>query len=222
MLDFQIEYRDFGYGSGFLSPETNTTFYVNIPKNASSLVSGWLYESGWTSATIGSNNVNWKNINNIVIILRDPIERWVSGISQYIKGCIIDTRISPKSVSVNDFLKNYNNVVEKLIFDQPNMFDDHVWPQYCFFENILPDVKRTYFYINENLELNLKEKLTLKKVDSSSLDYHKSSDDEELKILKEFFTNKIYPPTGDSKLYEKLKEIYKKDYELIGSVKLIK
>jgi len=221
MLDFQVEYRDFGYGSGFLAPDNND-FCLSIPKNASSLMSSWLYESGWTSATVGRKNVDWTPVNNIVIILRDPIERWVSGISQYIKGCIIDTRISPKSVTVNDFLKNYNNVVEKLIFDQPNMFDDHVWPQYCFFENILPNVKQTYFYVNENLELNLKTKLSLKDVDSGSLDYHKSSDDEELKILTEFFSNKVYPPTGDSKLYEKLKEIYKKDYDLINSVELIK
>jgi len=221
MLDFQVEYRDFGYGSGFLAPDNND-FCLSIPKNASSLMSSWLYESGWTSATVGRKNVDWTPVNNIVIILRDPIERWVSGISQYIKGCIIDTRISPKSVTVNDFLKNYNNVVEKLIFDQPNMFDDHVWPQYCFFENILPDVKRTYFYVNENLELNLKAKLNLKNVDGGSLDYHKSSDDEELKILTKFFSNKIYPPNGDSRLYEKLKEVYKKDYDLINSVELIK
>jgi len=217
MLDFQIEYRDFGYGSGFLSPETNTTFYVNIPKNASSFANNLLEKSDWTSAEIGRKNVDFTPVNDVVVILRDPIERWISGISQYIKGYILNLDVTPSI-----FLQNYNNVVERILFDQPNMFDDHVWPQHCFFENVLPNVKRTYFYVNENLELNLKTKLILKDVDSGSLDYHKSSDDEELKILTEFFSNKVYPPTGDSKLYEKLKEIYKKDYELIDSVELIK
>jgi len=221
MLDFQIEYRDFGYGSGFLSPGNNH-FYLRIPKNASSFMNTWLYNSDWTSATVGRNNVDWSSVNNVIIILRDPIERWVSGISQYLKGCIIDTRISPKSVSVSDFLKKYNNVVEKLLFDQPNMFDDHVWPQYCFFENIFPELNRTYFYVNENLESNLRTKLNLKNVDSSGLDYHKSLDDEELKILTEFFSEKVYLPNGDSDLYQKLKDCYKKDYDLLDSVDLIK
>lgn len=45
MLDFQIEQRDFGYGSGYISPGQKS-FFINIPKNASSFVSNWLHDSG--------------------------------------------------------------------------------------------------------------------------------------------------------------------------------
>ena len=221
MLDFQVEYRDFGYGSGFLSPD-NKSFYINVPKNASSFVSDWLHKSEWTSATVGGWGTTWEQIDSIIIVLRDPIDRWITGISQYIKSYLLDSVIGELPITALEFINDYNQISHKIIFDQPNMFDDHVWPQHCFFENILPDAKRTYFYVNKNLESNLKANLNLKTIDSNNLDYHKSSDDEELKILTEFFSSKVYPPFGDSKLYEKLKEIYKKDYELIDSVELIK
>ena len=52
--------------------------FVHIPKNASSFVKGWLLRSG-----------NFTHSDSLVIAdhylitLRDPIERWVSGIAQF-------------------------------------------------------------------------------------------------------------------------------------------
>lgn len=207
MLDFYIDRRDFGYGSGFISPDT-TNFYINIPKSASTFVSYWLAASGWTSATFNNANVNWNNINILVIVMRDPLERWISGISQYIKGNILG------SDDPTVFMAKYTNLTEKFIEDNLDIFDDHVWPQHCFFDNIMPEINRKYIYINSNFEKTLSKELKLTWPVPPDVDFNKSDNDQDLKKLKQFFTERV---RNNNNLRNAIQNIYKQDYKIINN-----
>ena len=73
----QLANRGFGYGTGLLSPDCSK-FIVSMPKNASSFVKGVL---------IGARG-HWHHSETLVngqenlVVLRDPIDRWCSGIVQ--------------------------------------------------------------------------------------------------------------------------------------------
>ena len=207
MLDFFVQRRDFGYGSGFISPDT-TQFYVNIPKSASSFISSWLVSSGWTSATVGCWGTDWNEVDSIIIVMRDPVERWVSGISQFIKGNILDTG------GVTKFLNNYTEITENIIISSLDIFDDHVWPQHCFFKSILPNAKRKYVYICPEFEKNLKKELNLVWPIPNIVDYNKSENDKDLRDLKIFFKKRL---EKNNNLHNAVKNIYKRDYEIINN-----
>jgi hypothetical protein len=207
MLDFYIERRDFGYGSGSISSDT-TQFYINIPKSASTFVSSWMFSSGWTSTTVGRWGTDWDNINEVIIVMRDPIQRWLSGISQYMKGYILEYS------DMKTFIKEYTNLTEKLVIDNLDIFDDHVWPQHCFFENILPETKRKYIYVNSNLEETLTRELNLAWPVPPDVDFNKSEDDPDLRELKQFFAERVQK---NNNLRVAIQNIYRRDYEIINN-----
>lgn len=207
MLDFFVDYRDFGYGSGFISPD-NKKFYINIPKNASSFMRDYLSKSNWTSTTIGREGTQWDEVEELIIVLRDPVERWISGISQFIKGNILESQ------NPEDFINSYNIFLERLIFSTLNIFDDHVWPQVCYFDNLLTHAKRKYIFINENFATNIRKELSLPYVKTSELEFNRGADDQDLVVLNIFFETKI---KKNKKLYQKVKNAYKIDYDLINN-----
>ena len=207
MLDFYIDRRDFGYGSGFISPDA-TNFYINIPKSASSFITSWMFLSGWTSTTVGRWGTDWNNVNDIIIVMRDPLDRWISGISQYIKGNILG------SDDPEEFIAKYTDLTEKFIEDNLDIFDDHVWPQHCFFENILPDAKRKYMYIGNNFEQYLKQELNLVWPVPPDVDFNKGEDNPGLKELKQFFTERVQK---NNNLRNTIQNTYKRDYEIINN-----
>lgn len=216
MLDFYSDYRNFGYGSGALSPD-NRSFYINIPKNASSFMNSCLAYHGWTTSTVNHWGTDWNKVENLVVVLRDPVDRWLSGISQYVKTYILSTRLE-EYLDFREFEKNYNLLSERLFFDQLHLFDDHVWPQYCFFDKILPNAPRTYFYVNKNLEDNIYRFFDFDTSENADLNYNNSADDRELGLLKTFFSNKV---SNNEKLLRKIKESYETDYKIINSNNLI-
>jgi len=60
--------------------EVNDKSYIHVPKNASSFIKGVLIGSGgfWHhSETLVNSGEN-------LVILRDPIDRWCSGVAQYL------------------------------------------------------------------------------------------------------------------------------------------
>jgi len=59
--------------------ETHQLAYVHIPKNASSFVKGCLI----SSRGMWRHNETLVQANEYLIVLREPIERWISGIAEY-------------------------------------------------------------------------------------------------------------------------------------------
>jgi hypothetical protein len=224
MIDQLLARRGYGYGSGMLSPDCSQ-FVVNIPKNASSLLNDWVSRNGWSSAVVG-DNCSWTACQEFIIVLRNPLERWISGISQYINTYILSVAgpngpIFPGNtvtefdypMSSEDFIKNYNQNTERLLFDVIYQFDDHVWPQIDFFEKLMPHVSRTYFYLDT--EFNNKISCYLNIDIDDNLDYNSSNNNYNMKQLQEFFTNKL---TDRPELKSRIIDAYHKDYNLINSV----
>jgi hypothetical protein len=146
MIQQLLARRGYTYGSGILSPN-HLQFVVNIPKNASSFVLDWTSRFGWRANQLDPNA---HRVGELIVVLRDPVDRWVSGISQYINTYILSVQgpngpvFSDEAVSAefdyvmsaDDFVKHYNQLTERLLFDVIYQFDDHVWPQVDFIKDL--------------------------------------------------------------------------------------
>jgi hypothetical protein len=113
----------------------NNYTYINIPKNASS----------WMKKYFNGREYNY--INNpidstFVVVLRDPISRWVSGAAQVFAGC------SPESPHF------FLNIGFNLIFDHI-VFDEHTAPQTMFLDKINYD-QTVWFNCDSTLTKNWK------------------------------------------------------------------
>jgi hypothetical protein len=220
----QLKNRGFGYGTGSLSPDCSQ-FIVNIPKNASSYMLDWAGRHHWSMAQVG-DNCDWNRVREIIVVLRDPLERWISGIAQYLhsyilfvqgpNGPIFSGDPSTKfdiGFDANQFVSDYNAVVERLIFDQINRFDDHVWPQHEFFYNLLPGIPRKYFWLDKDLDHNISHYLNFARL--NNLDKNTGKDNEDMHILQEFFKQRF---VVRPELAERVKKSYATDYQLIKQV----
>jgi len=172
---------------------TKTTSYVHIPKNASSYVKGCLTESGkWSyRAWVPPSTV----IEKYVIILRDPIVRWISGYAQYCKNC--------KSVNLD-----INQVTDQVTFD------DHTEKQTYFLDGV--DLDKAIFFRADGTLRDTFSKwfaesgygsspVTMARINDSHLDYRHDIK----KLLEKMLT---------SDHYDKLTAFFQDDYNLIKSI----
>lgn len=225
MIDQLLARRGYGYGSGMLSPDCRQ-FIVSIPKNASSLLVDWSTRNGWSAAIVG-DNCSWDKCQEFIIVLRDPLQRWISGIAQYINTYILSV-VGPngpifpgdtvtdfdREMSADDFINNYNQNTERLLFDVIFQFDDHVWPQVDFFQNLMPEIPRTYFYMDEKFTDRIAHHLNIEL--ESDLDRNSSQDNANMKKLQEFFINRL---SVRPELKDRIIKAYSRDYQLINTIK---
>jgi len=176
------------------SPD-KSTIYISIPKNASSFVSDWLFENEWASRPIEATNPTY-----VALVLRDPIDRWCSGIAEYLQWL----EIQPDE---------YTPATDKLIFDVVNRFNDHTWPQHVFYENIFPNRPRMLFRTDLDLQHSLKQQFRLQPPQTQN--YNRSINDKKEKM--EYFKNKLQDP----QLLDKIKQAHSRDYELMSGVNFI-
>jgi len=163
--------------------------YVHIPKNASSFIKGCLLG---TEKFTHSNNLI--RAEQYLIALRDPIERWVSGIAQF----------------MND--ANNQNVTLHELIDRVTV-DDHTELQTYFLEGV--DLDRcTFIQVDKNLRTNLsawiKENDYAVNIDSLP------NINEGNQLLKDRFAAIV---DGNSQIKLKLVTHYEQDYALINRVK---
>ena len=162
----------------------------------------------------------------MIVILRDPVQRWISGISQYIttyiqgvhgpNGPVFDGMIVTEQdyfMSADMFIAQYNDLVERLFLDVGSRFDDHVWPQSELLSDLLPTVKRTYFFLDENLNARLSKYLGF--TEFTDIDRNQGTNNPEQKKIQEFFIGRL---NDRSELKERLIKHYHEDYDLIDSV----
>jgi hypothetical protein len=181
--------------------------YINIPKNASSFMRESFKESGWKHMHCGMS----MEIDNVIVILRDPIDRWLSGIAQH-----ITTNILGENFGSTHFLELSNELVEKIIFDQV-VFDDHTEQQSWFLEPF--DLSKVVFFeFNENLSANLDNYFASKGLilDLKNQPFINASKDSfDNANLIDYFRDKVY---SNRQYYNRLKEYYIRDYDLITSI----
>jgi len=219
----QLVDRGFGYGSGTLSPELSQ-FIVNIPKNASSYMLDWARRHQWITTVADDHS---DTITEMIVILRDPLDRWVSGIVQYLNTYILsvqgpngpvftDEPYSPHNWPMDavQWIDAYNQTTERLIFDVVNRFDDHVWPQHEFVENLLPAVKRKYFLLDHNFDAAIVDYLGF--APYPDLDSNSAGNNANMRLLQKFFVDRLQQRPD---LAQRVIKAYAKDYELIARTK---
>jgi len=163
--------------------------FVHIPKNASSFVKGCLISS---NRFTHSNNLI--TADKYLVTLRDPIERWVSGITQL--------------MSVPD---NQHLTLQDLV--STVTFDDHTELQTYFLEGI--DLDRcTFLRVDRNLRANIKQWI----IDNGyQIDVDAVPNlNEGNQLAKDRFAAMI---DGNSQIKLKLVTHYEQDYALINRVK---
>jgi len=210
--------------------KTNTNYiYINIPKNASSWMKnnfgGWFYNfrtNKFDQILPPEVEDLLKNPNPpvYVIILRDPIERWLSGAAQAFFEC------SPDDPG---FFMNYSN---DLIFNTI-VFDEHTAPQTIFLKDV--DLSRVVWF---DCTDDLTDQIVTWSQDKFAIDPKPTSHYKEnaykiskLNIPQRLDINPLnwtmiqcidalkHRLFSDPKHVKKLKEFYKDDYALRESIK---
>jgi len=216
-----LRQRGYVHGSGLLSPDAKQ-FIVNIPKNASSYICNWASEHNWKAAEI-LENPRCDRVQEVIVVLRDPVNRWVSGIGQYLTSYVLNvtgafselTGPGPydQQLSGDEFITNYNPVTERLIFDNLNRHDDHVWPQIEFFENLLPNLPRRYFYIDKDFDNKFAEYLQFKHI--NGLYSNSVTDYPDTEKVQQFIKGRL---NIRPELKQRIIDAYARDYKLIETV----
>ena len=180
------------YGDCFLK---DGYAYVHIPKNASCLVK--IYWDG--AEQLNYNDSPLPKDSRIVVVLRDPVDRWLSGYAQ----------------TAHTLIDNLADINWKTVFSKID-YDNHTAPQHKFIEGL--DHNQIDFFSNIGIKQALDEYLPFENdinldalrplLNISSDDPHKNSIIECAKMQL-----KLEP-----KYLEHLKEYYARDYELINTV----
>ena len=104
---------------GSVSPDSMLYFH-NIPKNASSFMTGMLGSFGWRSLTSHHQVPRHVHGSRGICLLRDPIKRWISGITEFLSQTYADGEIEQAMA-----------IVPRLLERNPDM-DAHTAPQASF------------------------------------------------------------------------------------------
>lgn len=174
--------------------------YVNIPKNASSWTKPNLQDWSWEFYNYHYDAVVANK--TAIIVLRDPVERWLSGIAE----CL--------ALYHPEFeLQDAETI--KLIFDRIT-FDDHTEKQVKFLHNLDTD-RSIFLWCDENYRTNFSNLIQEYLGDNKYHNYeyqHVSDASPVRKKFKEIFREQL----KNSKYLEQIKQHFAEDYELIESV----
>jgi hypothetical protein len=196
-----LKNRGLHYGGGRID-HSNQYFYLNIPKNASNFLDRLFAHSGWNVANL--RDIDSTKIR-CIIVLRDPIERWLTGITQYAM-LTLGTSVG------NEFVKNYNSVVEKLLFDQV-VFDDHTMPQYYFFDCVKHHYNIDYFYYDSTVVQRMANRYNLQL--DQEFEGNTTQTNTTKKTMMDFLRSQV---NQNKNLLEAIKSKYREDYRLINNV----
>jgi hypothetical protein len=199
---FLTEWQHKGHCLGeCMSHPDSEYMYVHIPKNASSWTKPNLLDFGWEFYNYHTDFLP----KHALVVLRDPVERWLSGIAEYF------------ALYHPDFpLHDWTRSTFALVFDKI-CFDDHTERQVKFLHGLDTD-RCTFIWCDGDYRAKfsnwIKEHYGENKYDR--YEYQHVSEVEPVRhSFKELFRATI----TNSKYLEQVKQYYKSDYELINSVK---
>lgn len=119
---------------------TSQLFYLSIPKNASTMIRNELLALGWDHELLNEHQELINDARSIIVVLRDPVQRWVSGITEYI------TLYYPEFEKLSEDLL-------RVLCTQVT-FDDHT-EQQIYFLSGMPKNKCVFFKFTPNLANDL-------------------------------------------------------------------
>ena len=185
--------------------QASDLIYINIPKNASALTGGKLRE-------VGYNEYNYhilkKYDSPAYVVLRDPLQRWVSGIIEYLTR-FVKTQEDVESLS--------NKLLIDIIFSKLE-FDAHTDQQINFLQGIETS-NVTFVWLDENY----KNKFSTFFASTQGLPNHWNSSrpmntTEQSSIKRQLKLTIAKLLDNNSLRVERIKDYYKHDYDLINSV----
>lgn len=200
-MSFQNYWNDRGhlYGHCLIDP-SNSVNFVNIPKCASSYTKDMLTPIGWRH----HNFISYPEIQPrcSIITLRDPIDRWVSGICEYFF-------LYHRTINSDEF----TNAFYDLLMDRIT-FDDHTEKQIYFIDG-LDLAKCKFLMCDSNYGINL-----AKIISSHGYTIGISNKIHETKscTVRSKFKTIFSPLLENPKYYSKLKDHFADDYKLIESI----
>lgn len=203
MINFLEYYKDKNHIFGECMSLSNIQYmYVNIPKNASSWTRNNLLRYNWEFYNYHTDDLYHKHA---IIVLRDPIERWLSGIAEYMY-------LYHRNIDPAHFSKSFFN----LVFDRI-AFDDHTEKQVLFF-NELNLNNCTFFYCDVKYKEYIRNFIS-KKIGNtyffSTLHEHVTNESLERKKFRQIFSKALHE---NSKYLINLKKYFNDDYKLINSI----
>lgn len=196
----QWTHKGHDYGTCMSHP-TGSLMYVNIPKNASSWTKPNLLDWGWEFYNYHTD-VQQRN-KVAIVVLRDPIERWLSGIAEYF------------ALYYPEFHMQDSEALA-LVFDRV-CFDDHTERQIDFIHGL--DTEQCIFLrCDENYKTLFSQLLDEHGMPNQYARYnnqHVSEDSPVRKHFKELFRREIQNP----KYLKQVEDYFRLDYDLIQSVR---
>jgi len=208
MFDYwknQHIHRGFVPGGMFIK---DNIVYIPIPKNSSSYIGQLLLKNDWSIGNFLTTDLTNKHV---IVLIRDPIDRWTSGMVQYLCSVLLkNDRTS------SDIINNWHSIVEDLVFDQV-IFDDHTEKQVYFIHGI-PRENCIFFNSAKQPEQAIKNYLTTQSIDLKTdidIDRNQTQGNQHKELLVNFLRNRL---TQNPTLTTRLMNIYREDYTLWNAI----
>lgn len=152
---------------------------------------------------ITKNNTELYKDSKIIVIIRDPVDRWISALAQYLS----------EFDNADSMLDNL--LIKKLITDGV-IFDNHARPQLYNLIG-LPKKQTVFFWCDDHLEkhINLYSLKVFNKPAESVGEHNRNSQNPAKVILYSKIKDMV---NTDQELYNKLKSYYSMDYNLIKQI----
>jgi hypothetical protein len=197
----QWDLKGHEFGTCMSQPD-NDLMYVNIPKNASSWTKPNLDSLGWEFYNYHTDDIKHKHS---IVVLRDPVDRWLSGICEYFALYHEDADLD----SVGKIF--WDLVVDRVVFD------DHTEKQVYFIQELDLD-NATFFICDQTYRIFFQEFLRNRGIRNAFSTYEYKHTTAESSIRKKF-KSYFQPLLENKKYHEHIKRYYAFDYDLISSVK---
>ena len=192
-----------------MSSRDSDLMYVNIPKNASSWTKPNLLDQKWEFYNYHFDHLYHKHA---LVVLRDPVERWLSGICEYFT-------LYHRNIDVAQI----NQAFIDLLMDTIT-FDDHTEKQVYFIEGLEPR-KCTFFWCDKDYRLYFSQFLKNQGIPNpyANFEYQHTTENRQDGDNKRSEFKKIFAPLLDNPKYlERVKQHYEKDYKLINRVQFFR
>jgi hypothetical protein len=153
------------------------------------------------SSTMRFLSVDWQkgdfrkdNLKKIIILLRDPLSRWISGVTQFAHRNFENF----SEIKSNDLNYTFSSIE----------LDEHTVAQWVYISDIPAQIKKEFYLLEDNGLVNINEKYKIwNKIPKKNLT--------DSSTLKRAFKEKLKNQLVEEGRIDKIYNFYKKDYELI-------
>jgi hypothetical protein len=211
------KFKPMTWGTLLCSPSTNTGIILT-PKNASSAIRKIFV--GWTTTTIQTALQQNLLPADLLFVVRDPVDRWVSGMTEWLT---LWTTIEPPSRSEDKIQQLYylleSDLFLRMLIDQ-GIVDMHTLPQSWFLKGLhYKNIK--YFKYDSKVIFRISNYLSnsVDKIDYTKYNtYINQTNTDELKMNITLKIRELLTKYEECKL--RIMDLYKCDYTLLNLIEI--